>query len=177
MTNYYAAAKTLDELMLELIKNGMAIPSHVADDLKSGRSLTSIEQRQDCDVGIANKINTILERVEMNLLSLAESGVGAEYADEWQKRIAGAYCVEPVKAPPASKMVFGVPKGKHWVRVQKTELEAVKELDALIGEYTLTALMQEDGYMLVYGEKEDVCAFLKAIRQIIGKNGESIRKK
>ena len=176
MTNYHAAAKTLDELMLELIGKGMTIPTHVADDLKSGRSLSNIDQLQPGDAGIAAKIMAILQNVEMNLLSLAETGVGAEYADEWQKNIAGAYQKEHVKALPASKLVYGVPKGKHWVRVQMTELEAVEELETLLGEFALTALTQEDGYMLISGEKEGVYAFLKAIRQIIGKNGESICK-
>jgi len=177
MTNYNAAARMLDELMLELIEKGATIPLHVVDGLKSGRSLASIEQQQPGDAGVAMKTTTILQNVEMNLLSLAEAVGGVEYADGWQKRIDGAYQEEAAAPPrPVSKFVSGVPKGKHWVRVQATELAAVQEFETLLGEFALSALAQEDGYMLIQGDKENVSAFLKEIRQIIGKNGESICK-
>ena len=178
MIDYNAAAKILDELMLELIEKGMAIPPHVADDLKSSRSLANIGLKNPDDANIATKTMMYLENAEMNLLSLAETGVGVEYANEWQKRINGAYKEEAVKSSsrPAPKFVTGVPKGKHWVRIQMTELAEIQELSTLLGEYALSAIEQEDGYMLIHGEKENVSAFLKAIRQIIGKNGESICK-
>ena len=176
MTNYSAAARTMDELMLELIEKGATIPPHVVSDLKSGRSLTNIWLRKTDDADIEMKTMTILQNVEMNLLSLAEVVGGVEYADGWQKKIGGAYLEEATSASPvhASKFVSGVPRGKHWVRVQKIELKAVRELDTLLGEFALSALEQEDGYILIQGDKENVSAFLKAIRQIIGKNGESI---
>ena len=178
MTNYNAAARVLDEFMLELIEKGttikgMTIPPHVVDDLKSGRSLINIEQRQPGDADIGTKIAAILQNVEMNLLSLSETSVGREYADEWQKRIDGAYREEPVSPSPKPSFVSGVPKGKHWVRVQTAELTAVGELQKLLGDFALSALTQEDGYMLIHGEKEDVSAFLKEIRRIVGKTGKN----
>lgn len=177
MNNFSAAAKVLDELMLELTGMGLTIPVSVADDLKAARSLTNISQRQpadsDSEYDIGMKTMTILQNAEMNLLSLAETGVGADYADTWQKALNDAYQNKVTKAAPGYKPTFipGIPKGEHWVRLQTDELADVSELDAMLGEYALTSAGQPDGWLLVHGKKEDVSSFLKALRQIIGKNG------
>ena len=170
MANYHSVAKILDELMLELIQRDVAIPPHVVDDLKAGRSFASIWLRQPNDE-VADKAMFALQNVEMNLLSLAEINAGKENADVWQRRIIEAY-QEDIKqaAPPAaSKYVTGVPKGRHWIRIQAAELAVVEGLSALLDSYLLSSVAQEDGYLLIYGAKEDVSAFMKEIRQIIGK--------
>jgi len=163
--NYLSAAKILDELLLALMEQGQTIPAHAAEDLKTGRSLAGILLRQHDDEA-AVKAQAILERVEMNLLSLAESAFGRESAEDWQTKIAEAYRQEAPASAPASKFVTGVPKGTHWVRV-----EASYPTDAGVAPeaFGLTSIVQEDGYLLIYGRKEDVSAFLAEIRQRIRK--------
>jgi len=175
MKNCFNAAKALDELMLELIEKGIKIPRHVADDLKAGRSLASIGQRSPDDVAIASKALAILENVEMNLLSIAEAGIGGEYADGWQGKIAETYQEEPEPVAKRPTFVAGVPKGDHWVRIETKDLFEVEGLEQRLGEYSLTIRKQDDGFTLIHGKKEDVTGFLREIREEIrqrmGKGG------
>ena len=160
MTNHLAAAKALDELMLELIEKGAQIPGHVARDLKAGRSLASIGLRSPDDVEIAAKAGGILESVEMNLLSQAELVGGADYSDAWQQAILAAR-EQPSQAAPAAyvnRMVKGVPRDARWVRLQ-----APADTDPAA--FGLTAAAQEDGFTLVYGSKSNLSAYLNDIRQ------------
>ena len=160
MTNHLAAAKALDELLLELIDKAAAIPDHVAEALKAGRSVAAISARIPEDGEIAVKAFAALESVEMNLLTLAEIAGGAEYADAWQKRIEDARAEELPAAAHASRMVQGVPKGERWIRFQTSELT-----DADPADFGLTAVPQEDGFTLIYGKKENMTAYLAAVKQ------------
>jgi len=166
--SYLNAAKVLDELMLELIARGLEIPGHVIDELKAGRSFVGISSRNPEDINIAAKAELALQNVEMNLLALAEIDAGTDYAEAWQRRVAGAYNKEFTPGAPVSgsRMVSGVPKGEHWIRVQTSELA-----DERPGDFALTAKPQDDGYTLIYGKKEDISAFLNKIRQKFRKDG------
>jgi len=161
MKNHLAAAKVLDELLLELIENGAAVSAHVVEDLKAARALASMAARQPGknEALEANGAAT-LENVEMNLLSQAEITGGAAYADAWQARIAEAYQEESV-SPAATKMPHGVPRGEYWVRIQTSTLEETGAAPAGV----TAGAAQEDGFTLVYGKKENVTAFLDEIRQ------------
>ena len=167
MTNYLAVARALDELLLELIEKGAAIPAQTAEDLKAGRALAGISLRGPEDTAMAEKAGAVLEGVEMNLLSQAEIAGGAAWADEWQARILAAG-EQPAQAITvyANRMVKGVPKGEHWIRLRSAELA-----DADPVAYELTAAAQEDGYTLLYGKQENVNEFLKYIRNKQGKVG------
>ena len=177
-TNHYSAAKVLDELMLQLMQNGREIPAHVVEDLKAGRSLASLLQRQPDDADIAAKATIALQNVEMNLLALAQQSGGTAYADQWQRQIIGAYQTDfvPEAPTPASKFVSGVPKGQHWIRILAVELAPVSELEQLLTEAGLSAEAQEDGYLLIHGEREKISGFLKNIRQKVGKAGSKCKE-
>ena len=172
MTNCLNAAKTLDELLLELIEKGIEIPGHMANDLKSGRTLASISSRTPDDVDLEIKARIVLENVEMNLLALAENNLGAEAAETWQRRISSAYQEEitvQAAAVSAPKFGSGVPKGDHWVRLQSDYLDTVEGAEKLLEQFKVSVLEQEDGYLMIHGKKEDVSAFLKGLRQKVGK--------
>jgi len=172
MSNFYAAAGVLDELMLELINKGADIPRHVVDDLKSGRSFAGISSRQPNDMEVAAKAMTALQNAEMNLLSIAEAAFGAQYAEGWQLKIIEAGRQELSPAPAANNRSPGVPPGDRWVRIQTEYLAPVAQLDTLLADLSLTSRVQEDGYLLIHGGKENVSAFLAKIREIIGKKGD-----
>jgi len=173
MMNYHSAAKTLDGLMMELIKKGIEIPAHVVGDLKSGRSFAGILLRSPDDTEVAEKTGFILETVEMNLLSLAEIEFGADYAETWQKAIIAAYQEEivPAASASASKLVSGVPKDERWVRVQTSELTAFyeHEPDKTPETFGLSTVGQQDGYTLIYGKRENVTAFLNRMKEFYRK--------
>ena len=174
MSNYLGRAKALDELMLELIEKGADIPGNVTDDLKSGRSLAGVSLRGSCEGDTAAKAMSILENVEMNLLALAETVGSREYAEKWQQRINDALAAESLDCScdtaassqaSATRFNSGVPRGEYWIRVKASELAPVEqELKELFDVFELKALPQDDGYLLLYGKKENVSSFLKDIR-------------
>ena len=171
MNNYLGMAKALDELMLELMGKGAEIPGSVVGDLKSGRSLAGIFTRQPCEGDAAIKTMSILENAEMNLLSLAESTGGRDYAEKWQKKINDALtsggergCAAPSSAS-ATRYNSGVPRGEYWIRVKESDLSPYShELEGLLAAFKLHTKPQDDGYLLLYGEKGNVSSFLKDIR-------------
>jgi hypothetical protein len=167
--NYYAAAMVLDRLILELIGKGIDIPEHVTEELKTGRSLASIGMRQPGDADLDMKTMAAIQNVEMNLLALAEENFGAEYAVEWQKKINSAYQEKPAgtHSKPVSKFIPGIPKGEHWVRIKKSELEAVPDLEKQFDSFSLSTIEQEEDWLLIHGRKEDVSGFMKSVREII----------
>lgn len=182
--NYSSIAKTLEEFLKELNDKEIPIPPHVITDLKTGRSVVNIYNRMPDDTDhdtisdIELKARIAFQTVEMNLLSLADEVLGREYAEEWQRKISAAYEDETEvpetsddALPGQSPYITGVPKGEYFIRIKSSELAEVKGLDGLLNNYGLTANTQADGYLLIYGRKEDVSAFLKEIRQLVGKMG------
>jgi hypothetical protein len=110
-----------------------------------------------------------LEKVEANLLYLAESDIGEEYAREYLKKVTEARMKglqEKTTVKPS--FVSGVPKDKHWIRINVSELISVEELDALIERHSLSSKLQENDHLLVYGNKADVKEFITAISDKIG---------
>ena len=166
MNNYLSAAKALDELLLELIGQDLSVPGHVVEDLKTGRALASMAARSPGNTELEDKTAPVLERVEMNLLALAEMAGGAAFADAWQGKIAQAYQA-PAQAPPIAGKMQGVPKDAYPIRVQTSALEGMTPSD----ERNLTVIEQEDGYTLIYGPKENISLFLDDIRKKQGKVG------
>ena len=168
MNNNLSAAKVLDELMLELIGKGLSPPPHVVEDLKAGRALAGMAARAaGGNAELEDKIAPVFERVEMNLLALAEMAGGMEYADSWQGRIAGAYQA-PAQAPPAAAKIQGVPRDAYPIRIQTAALEGCAPSEEL----DLTAIAQEDGYTLIYGKKENISVFLRGVRRQQEKQGK-----
>ena len=164
MTNHLAAARVLDELLLELIGMGAAIPAHVAQELKAGRALASIGARGPGDA--EPEAGSILESVEMNLLSQAEISAGAAYADAWQEKILAAQAQEASPSAYVNRMVQGVPRGVPWLRLQSSELAGTDP-----AEFELAAIPQEDGFTLIYGTQEKIEELLKHMRKKQGKVG------
>jgi hypothetical protein len=69
------------------------------------------------------------------------------------------------KAPfAASRFVSGIPKTDHWIRLEKDYFATVEGAEELLFNAPLSAVEQEDGYLLIHGAKEDISGFLKEIR-------------
>ena len=171
MRNYLSAAKMLDDLVLVLISEGMDIPAHVVEDMKSARSLASIVARDPKDESIAVRAEAVLESVEMNLLALTEICLGSGVAESWQERVAVAYKDDTPVTAPAPGFAAGVPKGDHWVRVQSSYMDTVDGATGLLEASGLTYTEQVDGYILIHGRKEDISALMSEIRQLVRDEG------
>jgi len=174
MYNFESVAKTLDELLQELLSKGVSVAEHVIRDLKELRSYAGILLRDADNSDLMHKAMIAKERVEMNLLSLAEIHVDQAYSDSWQARISESLTSELVKTVRISPLVAGVPHGAYWVRYLTDELAVVPGGGKLLKEYELQTIPQEDGYTLIHGDKEKVIAFLKALRPLFREQKEAI---
>jgi hypothetical protein len=76
-----------------------------------------------------------------------------------RKRISGE---EEVKV--VSRFVSGLPRGKCWVRVQVSEDTPQRGIENLAEEIGLLHKMQENGFVLVYGDDESMKSFVKRLR-------------
>ena len=50
-------------------------------------------------------------------------------------------------------------------------LDSFSDAEKLLAGYAVSVLKQEDGYSLIHGKKEELDAFLKELRQKVGKLG------
>ena len=156
----------MEELMLLLLEKGADVPEQVAEELRSGRSYAGMGTRVGADADIETKAMIAFQNVEMNLLSQAEIIFDRETADSWQIKLNQAKESPPVAAKTTSRYITGVPKGSYQIRVQTEYLDTAENLDEMLAGYKLKTIPQDDDFVMIYGEKENVMNFLKEIRQI-----------
>jgi hypothetical protein len=164
--NYEHVWKALEELIVEFGKKGIKVPKQHLEDLKSAQTFIRIHNTEPSDSNVIAEIERYIDTVEINLLSLAETELGAKYADECMHRIYDAR-MKGVngKIIVPTKFVAGVPKEDHWVRIQVTDLLTTDELDQLLSTYQLSSKPQENGYVLIHGTRENVKALIRAMSQ------------
>lgn len=168
--NYEHLWKVLEELSTELTKKGITVPQELIDDLKSAKVYISIYKTNPTKLNLSEEIEIYMENVESNLLYLAESDVGKDYADKWLKKIYRAR-TEKVPEPTsvATGFVTAIPKGEHWIRINLSGLMDDKDVRELVKMLNLSSMPQENGYLLVHGKEECIKTFVKKIGEKIGK--------
>lgn len=163
---YEETWKVLADLITELRKKGEVIPASVMNDLRSAKTMIQIFRADSSHVENIPRIETYLENVEFYLISMAQEKFGSEFVEHWmgklgkaRKRISGE---EEVKV--VSRFVSGLPRGKCWVRVQVSEDTSQEGIENLAEEIGLLHKMQENGFVLVYGDDESLKSFVKRLR-------------
>jgi hypothetical protein len=172
--NYEYVWKVLEQLLLDLRRQGVTVPGELVDDLKSAQTYINIAKTDPTALEIVTEIELYLEKVESNLIYLAETDISPAYATESLKRISDARMQglrQPV--PPKSQYVAGVPREDHWVRLRTTDLISDEELTPLLNQFPVTVKPQDNGYLLIHGTQADVKAFLKAVTQKVSKRPQS----
>ncbi len=111
-----------------------------------------------------------MDKLEANLVYLAESDIGEKYAKECMSRISKARIKGlREKTTVKSRFVSGIPKSDHWIRIDASDLIKEEEIDTLIEKFKLSSKVQENGYLLVHGKEKNVKALIKEIGKKIGK--------
>jgi len=170
--DYIIVWKVLEELYNELSKTRTTIPRELVEDLKSVKTLINIHKVDETTLNIATDIEFNLEKIESNLLFLAESDLGKECAEKWLKKIYEARKLGLIKKTTVpSRYISGVPKNEHWIRIKTSGLINDKELEVLLDKFNLSSKTQKDEYILVHGMKMDVQKFIKEIGKKIRKKG------
>jgi hypothetical protein len=168
---YNEVWKVLDELIAEFRKRGETIPSDVMEDLRAAKTLIQISKADLKRTENVSSIEAYLGRVEAYLMFGAQSKFGQTFTEEWMERIKTAResKAEDEKLSLSSKFVAGLPRGQKWVRVQVTKETSEKEIKQLAEETGLSSRLQDDGFMLVYGEDEKLKLFLRKSSEKFGR--------
>jgi hypothetical protein len=162
---YGEAWKVLADFIVELRKKGETIPANVMKDLRSAKTMIQIFKADPTHIDNIPRIETYLESVESYLFLVAEEKYGAKFVEEWMEKLSQARRKVEEREETVSKFVPGLPRGKHWVRVQISKDTPRKEIERLAKEEKLSCKMQKNGYMLVYGNIESIKSFVKTLAE------------
>ena len=170
---YEEVWKVLADLITDLRKGGERIPANVMNDLRSAKTMIQILKADPTHIENLPRIETYLGDVESYLIFLAQNKFGSDYVEQWMKKLERARrkIYEEGRPKVVSRFVPGLPRGERWVRIQVSEDVPQKSIERLVEESELSYKMQEDGYMLVYGDVEKVKAFVARMKKIFFKGG------
>ena len=174
--NYYALWKLMADLIREFKRRGESIPPRVMDDLRSAKTMLEIAKIDRSNVEVTVRVEEYLSNLESYLLPLAREKLGEEYVDKLMDEIAEAQrsMLTPEKRE-ERRFPVGAPRDRHWIRIKPTEempLDAIRELCEEMG---LKHDLQEDGYVLISGEKEQIKEFVKRAARRLLKEGSSAK--
>lgn len=171
MENYEEVWKVLADLLTVLRNKGETIPKDVVEDLRSAKTLINIYSLDQSKLETLSKIESYLGNVEQTLVYLAEADFGKEFADGYLKKIVEARDkVFTPKNESSARLIPGVPRDKHWIRVRIDEDVRADELEALAKSFDLSHRKEKDSFLLIYGEEDK-------IKQLIRKMAEKRKKR
>ncbi|MEM0357968.1 MAG: DUF2096 family protein [Candidatus Bathyarchaeia archaeon] len=168
---YLAIWKVLEEMMIDLRRRGVSIPSNVISDLKYARTLINVLRADPSRLETSQKIEECLNNVESFLISEGQR-FGDKYVEEWLKRLEEA-SRKIDEEESVSRFVPGLPREQRWIRVKPSDDMPLDSLKALAEELKLSHEEQSDGYLLVYGEDERIKEFVK---KMATKHGLKVEK-
>ncbi len=159
--------KVLADFLIELQEGEEPIPTEIMEDLRSAKTMIQILKADPSRAENLVRIEGYLENVESYLVFAARDKLGLEYAENWMRKITEARTkvIEKEKAEVPSRFFPGMPRGKHWVRIQISNYTPLKEIESLASETGLSCRMQQNGYVLVYGEDEKIKLFVRKMAE------------
>jgi hypothetical protein len=161
MGHNMATWKLLEDMLIELKKKGVSIPSNVMEDLRAAKSMIKFSCMENSHGEAIQKAEEYTTNVEAYLINEAQKTFGSETADQWLRRLEEAnaeICEEKTKE---SKFVTGVPRDQKWVRVEPIENLPTERIQQIAKEQNLMVNPQKDGRLVVFGQPEAIKIFLK----------------
>ncbi len=166
--------KILDDLIVEFRKRNEPVPANVIEDLRAAKTMIQVLNADPKRSEHIPSIEMYLGNVESYLIFVGDQKFGAEFADSWMEKLREAKKTIRIgeKEPslePTSKFVPGMPKGRKWLRVQVTVETSEDEIKRLAEELGLSTEVRSDGYVLMYGDDEQ-------LKRFVQKTGEKLRR-
>ncbi len=160
---------TLEDLIEEFRRRGETIPPEIMEDLRAAKSLIQVSRaKPEAATDDAIQIEVYLNNIEFYLMPKAQEKFGNDFTDEWMKKLEKARkeaSEEGAGGSTVSKFLPGTPRDTPWVRVEISndiKQDVVKRLAEESGLQTST---KESGYVLVYGERENLNAFMRKMTE------------
>ena len=165
--NYDAIWRVLSDLITEFNKKGVRVPPQIINDLRSSKTMIQVLKADPSCTECIPRLQSYLENVESYLILEAQEKFGADFAERWMRKIETArrLALEEELEAEAPRFVTDVPRDKFWVRIQISEDIPKEMLENLTKEFNLSYKLQENNYLLVFGEKQNVKSFIRKIAQ------------
>lgn len=157
--------KVLADLLTELRRRGETIPARIMKDLRSAKTMIQILKADPTRTENLPRIEAYLENVESYLIFTAQDKLGSEYGKEYMRKLEEARRTISEAETIPSRFVPGLPRGRPWVRIQVSEETPQKYIESLAEEEGLSYKMQEDGYILVYGDRERIRSLVRKMAE------------
>ena len=166
MENYKEVWKVLDELVVMMRSKGVNVPKKVIADLRSAKASINMYNLDQSKIETLSKIEIYLGNVEQTLLYLTEVNVGKDLADEYLRKIFDARGkVDEVKRTVSSTLIPRVPRDQHWIRVRIDADMDKEEYKILAKDLNLSLKTQEDGLLIIHGEKDKIKKLIKKVAE------------
>jgi hypothetical protein len=163
--SYEEKWKVLADLLIELQERGEKIPADVMNDLRSAKTMIQVLKADPTHIESLSRIDTYLRSVESYVIFTAEKH-GTEIVEEWLKNLEIEQRVrKKEEREVASRFISGVPRDKNWVRMQISEDTPPEDIKKLVKASNLSCKMQKNGYILVYGSRENIKSFVKRMAE------------
>ncbi|MFQ6095100.1 MAG: DUF2096 family protein [Candidatus Bathyarchaeia archaeon] len=166
MVNYEALWRALADLVTELRKSGESIPPYVMKDLRSAKTTIQILKVDKDNPDHVMRIEEFLRSVEAYVMYAAQKRFGSQTVDEWMERLKRAREKTPGAAYPPVRFVPGVPRDKHWLRIKVSPDIPLRRIEAAAEEMDLGHEARENGYVIVYGEKDNIRNFVRRMAEL-----------
>jgi hypothetical protein len=161
MSRSMASWKLLEGMMLELKRSGAAIPDKVIEDLRAAKSMLKLSCMEGSG-DATQKAEELMANVEAYVVTEGQNVFGEEKVDGWLRQLEEAnveVCAEPQVAE--DKFVTGVPRDQKWVRVEPMGDWSAEKIGVIAKDQNLQVKPQSDGKLVVYGQPENLKAFVK----------------
>ena len=166
-SSHIAKSRILEEIIIEIRKKDVIIPTNIMSDLKSARTLMQVESTSHQNPGETEpKIDQYLSSAEANIITEAAKLFPNEKVEKWIAELDLASCetcVKVVKPKVESKFISGVPRDQKWIRAEPLANQPIEKLEQLAVETGLSSRPDKDGHLIVYGEDKKIKEFIKKI--------------
>jgi hypothetical protein len=164
--SYTAKWKILESMMREVQKKGSVTPADVLTDLRSAKLMIKISQSEESRGDSTQKLEEYLANVESYLVTEAQKVLTSDSIDEWLRRLDEASMPTCEITPEAEdKFITGVPRDLKWIRIEPMANLDSERLQQIAKETKLSAVLQKDGRLVVYGQEDDIKAFLRKMTE------------
>ena len=163
--NYEEKWKVLADLLTEIQERGEKIPADVINDLRSAKTMIQVLKADPKQIENISRIETYLRSVESYAILTMEKW-GTEIVEEWLKKLEEPKRVKnQEKKGAASRFIPRIPRDKFWVRIQISEDIPQEDMKKFVEESDLSYKMQKNGYMLVFGNGENIKLLVKKLAE------------
>jgi hypothetical protein len=155
---YLAVWKVLEEMIIDLRKRGVNVPPRIIEDLRFLKTLINILKADPTRLETGGKIEEYINNIEGYLIAEGQK-FGEDYIESWLKRLEEASRTMPEEEE--SRFIPGLPREQKWIRVKPSEDIPSEILRGMAEELNLSCEMQNNGFLLIYGEDEKLRSFVK----------------